>query len=420
VTAQQSNPGTVLSPGYYLLELCFTRPVSDDTLYKALGQIGFGVVSFDASLPPSNVDVIGASPLTKKPTSSMAAAAVTKVTSPAVRAVTVTPPKVTQPAAPPPPPKPPGPVDPGQSAPVTQAAFVNTQRGRIQTQDPLLAKKLEAEKRGTLGKQKEGPKWTPGGPTAPGDQTQAPANAPPPAPGEQAGPLPSAPVPETSSEALPPIPTLGDLGGGPAALVPGGGGGGGGGDAPSPFFADVPMASSAPAAATGDPVVAAVKERWQRWAEWGDPMSTAPVSRVSGEESGTCFRVLVRLDRPIIARDTEWMRWVYVRKLSFDPFAGMSANVFLPGNFRPFPLIPGKVHELRFLTRDKSQPTRDDVRRALSDLGFGDVKLHAVRRNVRLPGKPSTSLSLWWALGRWDGPSSFVTPEDPLYFDHVT
>jgi hypothetical protein len=164
-----------------------------------------------------------------------------------------------------------------------------------------------------------------------------------------------------------------------------------------------------PAAET--PLLAAVQDLWRRWAEWGSPFATAPMS-VSGSTSNL-VRVLARLDRPVVLSDGEAFRWVWVAPLLTNPFADLNLA------FVMHLLAPGVTYELRFIARDKSAPTREAVRDMIEKMGFSVRKVHALKRNMRIPGRPATSHTVWWSVATWRGPHGPIVIDDPLFFETV-
>ncbi len=106
------------------------------------------------------------------------------------------------------------------------------------------------------------------------------------------------------------------------------------------------------------------------------------------------------------------MWWVMVKRLHLHYDDDIRIHV------EPHRLEPGRFYEFRFLSRDKSAPTRQDVRRRLGEMGFAPMKLSLLKRHIRLPNRPS-SLSMWYGMGQWVRPSTLVTVEDPFFFEQV-
>jgi hypothetical protein len=266
-------------------------------------------------------------------------------------------------------------------------------------------------------------------------------------------------------------PSPGGGGGGPS---PGGGGGGGGGEpaappqepAPEPMPEPAPPAQSAaqeqpaetPAAAplqtttaedplqvlvralqsftpgappteplpneTADIRTLRLQNLWRRWSEWGSPFSVSPGGgiddlamskvQISGEgDSDPCrLRFVGHLDTRIRLVDPPGMQLVFVKPIHLGYDEAIRFHV------EPHRLNPGAFYEFRVLVRDKTAPTRSEVKRRLGAMGFAPMKLHLLKRNIHLPNRPS-SLSMWYGMGQWLHPSTVVTVEDPFYFEQV-
>lgn len=172
-----------------------------------------------------------------------------------------------------------------------------------------------------------------------------------------------------------------------------------------------------------------VANLWRRWKEWGSPFSTAPGAsidasvmasvRVAGDagdaeadEDRTRLRFVGRLAQPIRLVNPSGMRWMMAKRLHIRYDDDIRINV------QPHPLDPGRFYEFRILSRDKSAPTREHVKSRLGAMGFAPMKLSLLKRNIRLPNRPS-SLSMWYGMGQWLHPSTVVTVEDPFYFEQV-
>jgi len=168
---------------------------------------------------------------------------------------------------------------------------------------------------------------------------------------------------------------------------------------------------------------ARLRNLWRRWTEWGSPFAVSPGGpadqdtlskvQIAGEEPVARFRILARLNRPLVLQDPPFATWLLARRLSIDPFADMHFKVIA------FPLGTGRTYESVLVARDKQTPHKEDVKRMLGAMGFQPMKIALVRRNVRAPGRPSTSLSVWFALARWLGPDSYSVAEDPFYFEQM-
>jgi hypothetical protein len=134
---------------------------------------------------------------------------------------------------------------------------------------------------------------------------------------------------------------------------------------------------------------------------------------VSGNAGGNLVRILAKLDRPAVLSDGDAFRWVWIAPLATNPFSDLNLALVM------HLLDPGATYELRFIGRDKSAPTREAVRAMLERMGFSTHKVHALKRNMRIPGRPSTSHTVWWGLGTWRGPHGPIVIDDPLFFESV-
>jgi hypothetical protein len=197
----------------------------------------------------------------------------------------------------------------------------------------------------------------------------------------------------------------------------GGGGGGGGGGAPAddgggyeaaPPPEETPMAAAAPPETpiAADPTQFIV-DLWRRWAEWGSPFAQGP--QVSGEGDNR-FRFVARLKKAIRVRDLPGQTWLYIRRLSIPAFGGEDFRG------RPFKVLPNKYYEFRVISRDKSTPTREEVKKALVAMGFAPMKLASLKRHMRVPFRPNVSATLWTGFAQWGRGKSVIVSEDPLFF----
>lgn len=462
----------VIHPGEYFIELEFDRPVEPAILHRALTSMGFGVVVFDQSLPtvefgavprarviaaPSSAASSFASAVKASTTSvSASSPVVSAVRAPAPAPVSAPKPAIVAPAPAAPasstrtvmevqsrytPSSPTAPVmtskpspariaDGGgaaalrpsptvvalaalqkQSSPTPGSIVANPARGSASlpaTKAPfpgdVVAHPPVSPPAGTVA-QPDAPAPARPVPVAPVVTSDVPASSlPPPTP---APPEPKAQfvAPTESSSYVteeepeqqyePPPPP-------PASPEPQS-------QAPSPV-------SPAPSPSGPALVAKALTELWTKWKEWGSPFASGPMT-VSGEESvddnPLRFRILARLDRPIALNDTPYMRWLFVKALSVPL---LSADLAFQSN--PHPLKPGRLYEIRFLSRAKSNPTRDSVKQSLTDMGFQPLKLLAIKRNMKLPNRPA-SLTLWYGMAVWNRADSVIVHDDPFFFETV-
>ena len=160
-----------------------------------------------------------------------------------------------------------------------------------------------------------------------------------------------------------------------------------------------------------------VQDRWRRWVEWGSPFATAPayLVNVSGEEETaiTRFRFVATLTRTFTPTNLTDMSWVFIRRLTLDPFADLKFQL------TPFRLERGGLYEFRFFSRIKSNPTKDSVKETLALMGFSPMKLNLLKKNMRIPRRGNVSVCMWLGIGRWNAPNSVVTTEDPFFFENV-
>lgn len=132
-------------------------------------------------------------------------------------------------------------------------------------------------------------------------------------------------------------------------------------------------------------------------------------AKVAGARSTWRFPFIARLDRPVTLKNSEFARWTKAVALPFDPFAPMNFIV------EPWTLDEGVVYGLRFLSRDRSVRSKNDVARILHSMGFDPVALFLAHRNMRVPRR-NASCTEWIGFGRWTGPATVVTTDDPFYF----
>ena len=425
-----------LMPGSYLIELAFAEPVRLPLLFQALSNMGWENVTIDqsADMADPSTGALPIAALASKPIAAAAAKAVAssvassvKVvakpaavvqsvqrTAPVVAPVAVRAPiqqQVVQPAA-----VAVRPVTssvPAQKAvqlpislPVVAAPKPNPLTATVR---PVVATSLPAAKTVTTAP-------TTSSPTNPSAKMpQALANVLTRKPGVG---LPKKPVgaPTSKPEAEAAV----------AAALEGGGGGGGGGASPGGSGpaaeysvaeegggGEAPIEEAAPPAEPPP----TVPELWRRWKDWGSPFAQGPGgTSVSGVETDTLarYRFVGTLNRPIqLVNQPGRTEWLYVHRLSLEPFGELRLDL------TPYRLEHGKTYELRFMSRLHSQPTRHLVRETLAQMGFLPIKLAALKKNMRLPGRPGASFTLWYGVATWQGPDSMVVADDPFYFEDV-
>lgn len=125
-------------------------------------------------------------------------------------------------------------------------------------------------------------------------------------------------------------------------------------------------------------------------------------------------RLVGRLTNPITTHQQRSnVRLTYARRLQTDILSELKLK------FVDHPLTSGKIYESRFLSRMRSQPTRPMVEADLKEMGWEVLKLSALRRDMRIPGRDNASVTLWFAVLRWSEVDSYVSEDDPFYFEDV-
>lgn len=447
--AEPSQTAT-LEPGHYWIEMTFDRPTSPDVLLRALRTIGFdsvGIEMEDPALSGGKSRVGAVSAVSTLSSASARPVAARTATASPIQAASASPtrPRASAPVA--------SPIqaamgtpttgsdlrapDPTPAAPVPRAVAVPQPRAGTGT-GPGAAQAPAVDR--------SGDKWKPtyGQGTGAGDG--APASPTPPT-----GPLPpTPPVPGGYDDAHPSASPndagasedpYGYAAGGPEEAAPpgyyqpsGGGGGGGGSmadeDAAAPTGVSSRTSSSVAnagpsslqAASRTPPTPGAVLLNPQGGAPmWLVPAGTN-LSQISvggrlivggaapGPDASTSFRFVAHLGHAIDIRSLPGLRWTIIHELGFDPWGPMSFRL------TPHTLEQGQLYDLRFLSRDKTAKQKADVLALLTSMGFRPATLFLSKRNMRIPGRPLTTLSEWFGVGRWDGPDSVVVSSDPFYF----
>lgn len=125
-------------------------------------------------------------------------------------------------------------------------------------------------------------------------------------------------------------------------------------------------------------------------------------------------RFVGETERPIAFSDTPFLRWSRIsRVLALDVFGELEYRL------KPIEVETGKLYELLFIARTKSHRTRDDVRKALEEMGFDTNVLSLLKKDMRVPGYPGASAGLWFGLATWRGPESYVNADDAFVFEAV-
>ncbi len=368
----------VLAPGYYFVELEFDTQVDYGTLRGALEKMGFLQLTPDETAEATIGAIAALSPsgtvtsALRQTTSAYRASPTTTVTAVIKQAQTLTPV---------------GTPPPTTTKPITSTSRLST--AAVPTLRDALAARAEASRSAAAKAFDKG---------GAGGAARVPAPPPPPAAPADPGYVDPGYVDPGTVQA--PIP-------GEYAAAPGGGGeaygygpADGGGEAP----AGPPAASFSSVA---QDATSRVVDLWRRWREWGSPFATGPT--VSGEDLYR-FRFVAQLVNPLRIFDKEGMRWLYVRKLGLNPFSDIDFSA------KPHRLKRGATYEMRFLSRAKSMPSREAVKKGLTDMGFAPMKLSVMKKNMRVPSRAGTSVTLWYAIGGWERGNSRVTSADPFFF----
>lgn len=123
-------------------------------------------------------------------------------------------------------------------------------------------------------------------------------------------------------------------------------------------------------------------------------------------------RFVAELRRPIQMIDLPELRWAWAELIHTDVFSDLQY-----GELEPHELKQGHTYELRFTARMKAHPSQKAVGDELIKMGFApDARLVSLRRDMRVPDRPGTSTSLWFAIARWDGPDGIITVDDAFLF----
>lgn len=132
---------------------------------------------------------------------------------------------------------------------------------------------------------------------------------------------------------------------------------------------------------------------------------------------------LGRLDRPISLRNTESVTWGLAHRFkTWDPYENIRRYTI-----KYFRLITGVTYEIRFLVRAlPGKSSRESVESELREMGglgnqrgWNPHRLTAVKKNMRMPGRSAADVTLWLGLATWLGPKSYITGDDPFYFEDV-
>ena len=142
-------------------------------------------------------------------------------------------------------------------------------------------------------------------------------------------------------------------------------------------------------------------------------------SRARAEQSFPIreHRLIGDLKQSITLHQRDIMQWTYARRLAMSNIGRDPREYRL--RLETFDLEPGVLYEALFLSREQTQPSRAIVEENLNEMGFIPVKLSAIHRNARIPGRQQTSVTSWFGLLEWDSTPCQVSEDDPFYFEEL-
>ena len=124
----------------------------------------------------------------------------------------------------------------------------------------------------------------------------------------------------------------------------------------------------------------------------------------------------LQLHQPVSPDSSSVIRWLFAQALDTD-VAGDVRSFRL--KLETYSLERSVLYESLFLSRERSQPTRQIVEEHLNEMGFMIHTLTCIQRDLRLADRPGVSVALWFGLLEWDAPASAVTEDDPFYFESL-
>ena len=132
-------------------------------------------------------------------------------------------------------------------------------------------------------------------------------------------------------------------------------------------------------------------------------------------------RFLAHVSKRVVLHQTDHgvVRWLYAQALTTDMATASDIGKFRL-KLEAYPLEKGALYETVFLSRERSQPTRQIVEEHLDEMGFFIEALTCIQRDMRLADRPGVSTALWFGLLEWTAPPSVVTEDDPFYFERLT
>lgn len=156
-------------------------------------------------------------------------------------------------------------------------------------------------------------------------------------------------------------------------------------------------------------------------ADWTSPQDL-DVTRIFASGPPTLVRFFGRLTQPIVPTDGPEVAWLFAERAGFDVYAEIRGDEALV----PHELVAGNGYGFRLVSRMRAQQSRAAVVHALTELmGFDHLHLTALKRDMRLPGRPGASDMLWYGRARFapknmaPGAKSYLTIEDPFFFQDV-
>jgi hypothetical protein len=132
------------------------------------------------------------------------------------------------------------------------------------------------------------------------------------------------------------------------------------------------------------------------------------------EDGSRVVRFAGRLARPIALVDTPSLTWGESHPVSLD-----LTDSDLRERTEPFRLVQNTRYELRLVARMKAQPNRVAFEECLAAMGFRIDRMIALKRDMRIRGRPNTSATLWYGFATWLHAHSYTVPDDPFYFEDV-
>ncbi len=174
-----------------------------------------------------------------------------------------------------------------------------------------------------------------------------------------------------------------------------------------------PLSSTPPVPGAVSVALGGVTPMWLLPSGTKDVVISGHRNVIGGTALGSTFRFVGELGTAIDIKSLPGLRWTIVHPLSFDPWAPMSFRV------EPHPLAQGQMYDFRILSRDKTAKSKRDVLALLVAMGFQPSTVFLSKRNMRVPGRPLTTLSEWFGVGVWSGPDSVIVSSDPFYFAEV-